>query len=43
MSENFNGKGEDFKDIGVWACLRFVFISYTDKGTCVKICFTDKT
>jgi hypothetical protein len=29
ISENFYGKGPDFKEMGVLVCLRFVVISYT--------------
>jgi len=43
MSENFHGKGQDFKEIGVWACLRFAVISYTDNEAHVKICFSVQT
>ena len=28
-SENFNGKGPDFKEMCVLACLSFIVISYT--------------
>jgi hypothetical protein len=28
--ENFNGKGPDYKEMGVGACLYFAVISYTD-------------
>ena len=28
ISENFNGKGPDFKEMSIRACLRFVVISY---------------
>ena len=28
ISENFNGKGPDFKEMDVQACLRFAVISY---------------
>jgi hypothetical protein len=29
ISENFYGKGPDFKEMGVLVCLRFAVISYT--------------
>jgi hypothetical protein len=33
ISENFNGKGLDFKEMGVRACLCFVVILYTEMTT----------